>query len=138
MGKVILTPQAQDDLREIVSFIAKQNPERARSFGSELIDHALTLAEQPERGRMAPELSEPSVRKDDTPLFSLTPMQIVSSRESYSRACSAAILGSSQLYSESKVMSLGKTMLFSRNRAPAKHCHNASQLRRGCLAMVES
>ena len=61
--KVILTPQAQDDLREIVSFIAQQNPERARSFGNELIDHALTLAEMPERGRMVPEISEPGIRE---------------------------------------------------------------------------
>jgi toxin ParE1/3/4 len=62
-GKVILTPQAQDDLREIVSFIAQQNPERAQSFGNELIDHALTLAEMPERGRVVPDFSEPSVRE---------------------------------------------------------------------------
>ena len=61
--KVILTPQSLDDLREIVSFIAQQNPERARSFGNELIDHALTLAEMPERGRVVPEISEPGVRE---------------------------------------------------------------------------
>lgn len=61
--KVIFTPQAQDDLREIVSFIARQNPERAQSFGNELIDHALTLAEMPERGRTVPDISDPSVRE---------------------------------------------------------------------------
>jgi plasmid stabilization system protein ParE len=60
--KVILTPQALDDLREIVAFIA-QNPARAKTFGNELIDHALTLAELPERGRVVPEISEPSVRE---------------------------------------------------------------------------
>ena len=61
--KVILTPQSQDDLREIVSFIAQQNAERAKSFGNELIDRALTLAELPERGRVVPEISEPTVRE---------------------------------------------------------------------------
>ena len=61
--KIILTPQAQDDLREIVSFIAQHNPERAKSFGNELIDRALTLAELPERGRVVPEISKPSVRE---------------------------------------------------------------------------
>jgi plasmid stabilization system protein ParE len=61
--KVILTPRSQDDLREIVSFIAPDNPERAKSFGNELIDHALTLASLPERGRIVPEISEPSVRE---------------------------------------------------------------------------
>lgn len=61
--KVILTPQAQNDLRDIVSFIAQQNPERAKSFGHELIDHALSLAELPERGRMVPEISDSGVRE---------------------------------------------------------------------------
>ena len=61
--KVILTPQSQDDLCEIVSFIARNNPQRARSFGNELIDRALTLGELPERGRVVPEISEPSVRE---------------------------------------------------------------------------
>jgi len=46
--KVILTPQAQDDLREIVSFIARNNSIRARTFGNELIDKALSLASLPE------------------------------------------------------------------------------------------
>ena len=61
--KVILTPQAQDDLKEIVSYIARHNPARAKSFGYELIDHALTLAELPERGRVVSEISELSVRE---------------------------------------------------------------------------
>jgi len=61
--KVILTPQSLDDLRDIVAFIAQANSERAKSFGNELIDHALTLAELPERGRVVPELSEPAVRE---------------------------------------------------------------------------
>ena len=61
--KVILTPQSQNDLREIVSFIARHNRERAKFFGHELIDHALTLGELPERGRVVPEISELSVRE---------------------------------------------------------------------------
>jgi plasmid stabilization system protein ParE len=32
--KVILTPQAQDNLGEIVSFIARKNSHRAKSFGT--------------------------------------------------------------------------------------------------------
>ena len=61
--KVILTPQSQDDLREIVGFIARHNRDRAKSFGNELIDRALTLGQLPERGRVVPEISEPSVRE---------------------------------------------------------------------------
>ena len=61
--KVILTPQSIDDLKEAVVFIAPHNPERARSFGNELIDRALTLATFPERGRVVPEIGEPAVRE---------------------------------------------------------------------------
>jgi plasmid stabilization system protein ParE len=61
--KVILTPQSLDDLAEIVTFIAKDNPERARTFGNELIDRALSAATFPERGRVVPEIDEPSVRE---------------------------------------------------------------------------
>ena len=61
--KVILTPQSLDDFREIVTYIAKDNPGRARSFGNELIDRALSAATFPERGRVVPEIGEPSVRE---------------------------------------------------------------------------
>ena len=61
--KVILTPQALDDLKEIVTFIASDNPDRARTFGNELIDRALGVATFPELGRVVPEIGEPSVRE---------------------------------------------------------------------------
>jgi plasmid stabilization system protein ParE len=47
---VILTPQSRDDLKRIVSYIARYNQERARSFGYELIDRALNLGAFPESG----------------------------------------------------------------------------------------
>ncbi len=61
--KVILTPQSIDDLKEAVRFIAPHNPERARTFGHELIHRALSLATFPERGRVVPEMDEPAVRE---------------------------------------------------------------------------
>lgn len=61
--KVILTPQAIEDLRQAVTVIAQDNPERARSFGNELIDRALSLGTFPERGRVVPEIGEPAVRE---------------------------------------------------------------------------
>jgi len=61
--KVILTPQSLDDLEEIVIFIAKDNSERARTFGNELIDRALSIATFPELGRIVPEIGEPAVRE---------------------------------------------------------------------------
>ncbi len=61
--KVILTPQSLGDLEEIVTFIAQDNSNRARSFGNELIDRALSVAVFPERGRVVPEIDEISVRE---------------------------------------------------------------------------
>jgi toxin ParE1/3/4 len=61
--KVILTPQSLDDLQEIVTFIAKDNPDRARTFGNELIDRALSVGTFPELGRVVPEVGEPTVRE---------------------------------------------------------------------------
>jgi plasmid stabilization system protein ParE len=60
---VILTPQAQEDLQQIVSFIARDNPERAISFGNQLIDKALSLSSVSLRGRVMPELNDPEVRE---------------------------------------------------------------------------
>ena len=60
---VILTPQSQVDLREIVSFIAHDNPDQAVRFGDALIDKALSLGTFPRRGRMVPELRLESVRE---------------------------------------------------------------------------
>lgn len=61
--QVILTPQSLDDLEEIVSFIAKDNSERGRSYGNELIDRALAIGAFPELGRIVPEIGEPTVRE---------------------------------------------------------------------------
>src|SRR5437867_1106715 len=60
---VILTPQSQADFASLVRRIAKDDPERARAFGNALIDKAVSLENLPERGRVVPELSEPSVRE---------------------------------------------------------------------------
>jgi len=60
---VILTQQSQDDLGRIVRRIAKDSPERARTFGNLLIDKALSIGPLPQRGRIVPELNDPSVRE---------------------------------------------------------------------------
>jgi plasmid stabilization system protein ParE len=61
--KVILTPLAVEDLRAIVEFIATDNPNRARSFGEELVDKALGLGEWPKVGRQVPEIGDEAVRE---------------------------------------------------------------------------
>jgi toxin ParE1/3/4 len=60
---VILTPQSQEDLQEIVSFIARDNPNQALEVGNALIDKALSIGTFPERGRIVPELQVKSVRE---------------------------------------------------------------------------
>ncbi len=61
--KVILTPQSLDDLENIVTFIARDNPGRARTFGNELIDRALATAAFPQLGLVVPEIGEPAIRE---------------------------------------------------------------------------
>ncbi len=60
---VILTPQSLADLESIVRHIARDNPARARSFGNQLIDKALSIESLPKRGRIVPELNDSSVRE---------------------------------------------------------------------------
>ncbi len=60
---VILTPQSRGDLKQIVSFIARHNPERARSFGHELVNRALAIGAFPESGRVVPEIDDPLCAK---------------------------------------------------------------------------
>ncbi|WP_459745255.1 type II toxin-antitoxin system RelE/ParE family toxin [Pseudomonas sp. 3A(2025)] len=44
-------PMARDDLRSIIQYIGKDSPVRASSFGRELRDKTLPLAEHPNSGR---------------------------------------------------------------------------------------
>ena len=50
--EVILTEPARDDLREIVAFIAQDNPQAAVTFRDRLIAEAETLIRFPYRGRI--------------------------------------------------------------------------------------
>jgi plasmid stabilization system protein ParE len=47
--KVLITDEALDDLREIVEFVARDNPYAAQRLGEKLIARALSLATLPER-----------------------------------------------------------------------------------------
>ena len=61
--KIIWSPAARDDLHDIVDFIARDNPNRAMSFGYELISETDRLQEFPELGRIGPEYRNDDVRK---------------------------------------------------------------------------
>jgi plasmid stabilization system protein ParE len=52
--KLTWSPAARDDLHDIVTFIACDNPSRAMSFGYELISETDRLREFPELDRIVP------------------------------------------------------------------------------------
>ena len=61
--KIIRSPAARDNLHDIVVFIARYNPNRAMSFGYELISETNQLQEFPEFGRIVPECSNDDIRE---------------------------------------------------------------------------
>ena len=61
--KLTWSPAARDDLHDIVVFIARDNPNRAMSFGYELISETDRLQEFPELGRIVPEYKNDIIRE---------------------------------------------------------------------------
>jgi plasmid stabilization system protein ParE len=61
--KLIWSPAARDDLHDIVVFIAHDNPNRAMSFGYELISETDRLQQFPELGRIVPEYRDDGMRE---------------------------------------------------------------------------
>ena len=61
--KLIWSPAARDDLYDIVVFIARDNPERAMSFGYQLISETDRLQNFPELGRIVPEYENQRLRE---------------------------------------------------------------------------
>lgn len=61
--KLIWSPAARDDLHDIVTFIAHDNPNRAMSFGYELISETDRLQEFPDLGRAVPEFGNEFLRE---------------------------------------------------------------------------
>jgi plasmid stabilization system protein ParE len=61
--KLIWSPAARDDLHDIVVFIARSNPNRAMSFGYELISETDRLQQFPELGRIVLEYRNNYIRE---------------------------------------------------------------------------
>ena len=61
--KLIWSPAARDDLHDIVVFIARDNPERAMSFGYQLISETDRLQTFPRLGRVVPEYGTDNLRE---------------------------------------------------------------------------
>lgn len=57
MPPIIWAPQAQDDLREIWRYIARDDVDAADRMIDQFEDRCLRLAEHPEAGRARPELA---------------------------------------------------------------------------------
>jgi len=49
--RIVWRPMAEADLDNIIDYIAQDNPTRAETFGQELRDKALPLAQHPKMGR---------------------------------------------------------------------------------------
>ncbi|MBI3782844.1 MAG: type II toxin-antitoxin system RelE/ParE family toxin [Deltaproteobacteria bacterium] len=79
----VLTPLARADLREIVRFIAKRNPDAARRVRGELEQAMVRLAEHPDMGHVRDDLAPATYRF--WPVYSYliiyrpntTPMQVI-------------------------------------------------------------
>src|SRR5689334_16338848 len=61
--KLIWSPVARDDLYALVRFIARDNRDRAASFGLELIQRVEALQNLPEMGRVLPERRDALLRE---------------------------------------------------------------------------
>lgn len=61
--KIIWSAQAREDLRDIVTFIAQDNPQVAESFGYQLMSKVDVLAQFPRIGRVVPEEQDENVRE---------------------------------------------------------------------------
>ncbi len=61
--KIIWSRHACDDLREIVTFIAANNPPLAKSFGLRLMAKVDLLENFPQIGRVVPEEQDENIRE---------------------------------------------------------------------------
>ncbi len=61
--KVVLTDEALRDLEEIGDYIARDNPERARTFVGELLAKARQLGDRPEAFPVVPRYAHLGVRR---------------------------------------------------------------------------
>src|SRR6266536_1493696 len=61
--KIIISPSANSDLHDIVSYIALHNADAAVRLGNALSKRTEILAEFPDLGRVVPEFSRPDLRE---------------------------------------------------------------------------
>ena len=62
-AKIIWAPSALADLKSIVRYVSRENPEAARRLGQQLIERAESLATFPEKGRIIAKFQSPDIRE---------------------------------------------------------------------------
>ena len=61
--QVVWTESAQEDLKQLVSFISADDPVSAERFGLGLVDHVEQASQQPWSGRKVPEANIEGLRE---------------------------------------------------------------------------
>lgn len=61
--KLVVSPSARRDLRDIVRYVSLDAPDRAIAFGQFLVSKTKILVKFPELGREVPEFADPSIRE---------------------------------------------------------------------------
>ena len=61
--KITWSATSRLDLKDIVSFIAENNPERAEIFGLKIINYAERASQFPKSGRIVPEFDDDMLRE---------------------------------------------------------------------------
>lgn len=61
--KIRWTEESLNQLTNIETYIAKDSPARAVHFVDQIIEHVLLLEDNPNAGRMVPEISNPDIRE---------------------------------------------------------------------------
>lgn len=61
--KVLVTECANEDLAQLVRYIARDNPQAAKRFGLALLEKLKLLENHPSLGRIVPERSDPTLRE---------------------------------------------------------------------------
>jgi addiction module RelE/StbE family toxin len=69
--KVIWTDEAVDDLRQLVAYISKDNPDAAVKLGEKLVQKSMLLVAHPRFGKIFRELGRDNIREMAVPPYRL-------------------------------------------------------------------
>ena len=61
--KIVWTLRSREDLRDITTFISKDNPPAALKLGDQIFARVDSLEQFPELGRVVPERNQPHIRE---------------------------------------------------------------------------